>query len=93
MYGNENEVGEGLKEAFDSGIKREDIFVTSKLWNTYHRYVRTGMRRLHKSTLEIPPSSKHADALAANQKSALMRVSRDWAWITSTCTSSTGRYR
>ena len=37
MYGNENEVGEGLKEAFDSGVKREDIFVTSKLWNTYHR--------------------------------------------------------
>lgn len=37
VYGNENEVGDGLKEAFDSGIKREDIFVTSKLWNTYHR--------------------------------------------------------
>ena len=37
VYGNENEVGEGLKEAFDSGIKREDVFVTSKLWNTYHR--------------------------------------------------------
>lgn len=35
VYGNENEVGEGLKEAFDSGIKREDVFVTSKLWNTY----------------------------------------------------------
>ncbi|KXT03993.1 hypothetical protein AC578_9224 [Pseudocercospora eumusae] len=37
VYGNENEVGEGLKEAFDSGIKREDVFVTSKLWCTYHR--------------------------------------------------------
>ncbi|CAK4033562.1 D-galacturonate reductase-like [Lecanosticta acicola] len=37
VYGNESEVGEGLKEAFDSGIKREDVFVTSKLWNTYHR--------------------------------------------------------
>ena len=37
VYGNENEVGEGLKEAFDSGVKREDIFVTSKLWNTYPR--------------------------------------------------------
>ena len=30
VYGNENEVGEGLKEAFASGVKREDIFVTSK---------------------------------------------------------------
>jgi len=37
VYGNENEVGEGLKEAFASGIKREDVFVTSKLWCTYHR--------------------------------------------------------
>lgn len=37
VYGNENEVGQGLKEAFDAGVKREDIFVTSKLWNTYHR--------------------------------------------------------
>ena len=37
-YGNETEVGEGLKAAFDSGVcKREDVFVTSKLWNTYHR--------------------------------------------------------
>ncbi|KAH7386439.1 NADP-dependent oxidoreductase domain-containing protein [Cadophora sp. MPI-SDFR-AT-0126] len=38
-YGNEDEVGEGLKEAFASGIKREDIFVTTKLWSTYHSRV------------------------------------------------------
>ncbi|KAG9285569.1 hypothetical protein G9A89_006557 [Geosiphon pyriformis] len=36
-YGNEKEVGQGLQKAFDSGIvKREDIFVVSKLWNTFH---------------------------------------------------------
>lgn len=35
--GNEDEVGEALKEAFSTGIvKREDIFVTTKLWCTYH---------------------------------------------------------
>lgn len=34
-YANEIEVGEGLKEAFAAGVKREDIFVTSKLWGTY----------------------------------------------------------
>jgi glycerol 2-dehydrogenase (NADP+) len=37
VYGNENEVGQGLKAAFDSGIKREEVFVTSKLWCTFHR--------------------------------------------------------
>jgi D-xylose reductase len=36
-YGNEKEAGEGLKRAIDEGIvKREDVFVTSKLWNTFH---------------------------------------------------------
>ncbi|KAG8555076.1 hypothetical protein GDO81_017575 [Engystomops pustulosus] len=38
VYGNETEVGEGIKEglASDQGLKREDIFVTSKLWNNKH---------------------------------------------------------
>lgn len=29
VYGNEDEVGQGLAEGFKSGIKREDIFVTT----------------------------------------------------------------
>ena len=29
VYGNEDEVGEGLAEGFKSGIKREDVFVTT----------------------------------------------------------------
>ncbi|EKC97888.1 aldo-keto reductase [Trichosporon asahii var. asahii CBS 8904] len=33
VYGNENEVGQGIK---DSGVPRKDIFLTSKLWCTYH---------------------------------------------------------
>lgn len=33
MYGNEKEVGEALRE---SGLPREDVFVTSKLNNGYH---------------------------------------------------------
>jgi diketogulonate reductase-like aldo/keto reductase len=36
-YGNEKEVGQGIKRALDEGIvKREDLFVTTKLWNTFH---------------------------------------------------------
>ncbi|EDQ88220.1 uncharacterized protein MONBRDRAFT_32881 [Monosiga brevicollis MX1] len=37
VYGNEAEVGQGLKAAFDSGIAREDVFITSKLWNSVHK--------------------------------------------------------
>lgn len=38
VYGNEAEVGEALTECFGAGkaIAREDVFVTSKLWNTKH---------------------------------------------------------
>ncbi|PKH00531.1 aldo/keto reductase [Paraglaciecola sp. MB-3u-78] len=36
-YGNEVQVGEGIKRAIDDGLcTREDLWVTSKLWNTYH---------------------------------------------------------
>jgi aldehyde reductase len=37
-YLNEHEVGKALQAGFpDCGIAREDIFVTTKLWNTNHR--------------------------------------------------------
>ncbi|KAF8922008.1 NADP-dependent oxidoreductase domain-containing protein [Mucidula mucida] len=36
-YGNEKEAGEGVKRAIADGlVKREDLFITSKLWNTFH---------------------------------------------------------
>jgi len=36
-YGNEKEAGLGIKRAIDEGlVKRSDIFVTSKLWNSFH---------------------------------------------------------
>lgn len=38
IYGNEHEVGEALSAAISGGkVKREDLFVTSKLWNSKHR--------------------------------------------------------
>ncbi|KAF7586700.1 hypothetical protein BBP40_008417 [Aspergillus hancockii] len=39
-YQNEEEVGKGIKDALASGkVKREDLFVTTKLWCTYHSRV------------------------------------------------------
>jgi len=35
MYGNEEDVGAAIKE---SGVPREEIFVTTKLWNSDHGY-------------------------------------------------------
>jgi alcohol dehydrogenase (NADP+) len=35
IYGNQKEVGEGIKEGLRrTGLKREDLWVTSKLWNS-----------------------------------------------------------
>jgi alcohol dehydrogenase (NADP+) len=37
VYGNETKIGEVLTEVFDSGvIKREDMWITSKVWNDKH---------------------------------------------------------
>lgn len=37
-YENEIGVGKAIKEAIDKNIvKREDLFIVTKLWNTYHR--------------------------------------------------------
>jgi D-xylose reductase len=47
-YGNEPEVGAGLAKAFADGVcGRDETWVTSKLWNTYHdrRHVRLACER------------------------------------------------
>jgi len=37
-YNNEVEIGEALKRCFDEGVvKREELFIQSKLWNSNHR--------------------------------------------------------
>jgi diketogulonate reductase-like aldo/keto reductase len=37
-YGNEKEVGHGIARAIQDGLcTRDDLFITSKLWNTYHK--------------------------------------------------------
>lgn len=36
VYGNEHLIGPALAEAMRSGIRREDLWITSKLWNDKH---------------------------------------------------------
>ncbi len=39
-YHNEAEIGQMLKKLYDEGVvKREDLFITSKVWNDHHRCV------------------------------------------------------
>jgi aldehyde reductase len=59
-YRNEREVGEALQAGFTAaGITRENIFVTTKLWNTNHRPERVepafeaSMERLRISCLDL----------------------------------------
>lgn len=47
-YGNEAEVGAGIRAALEAGLcRREQLWVTSKLWNTYHarEHVRPAVER------------------------------------------------
>ena len=47
-YGNEAEVGVGLASVVQEGLcRRDDLWVTSKLWNTYHepKHVRAACER------------------------------------------------
>lgn len=56
IYGNEVSVGEGIIE---SGVKREDIFLTTKLWNDAHSYegaknaIETSLNNLQTDYLDL----------------------------------------
>jgi alcohol dehydrogenase (NADP+) len=59
-YRNEQQVGEALEAGLSmTGMKREDIFVTTKLWNSNHRPERVqpafeaSLRRLKLSYLDL----------------------------------------
>lgn len=43
-YGNEVQVGEGIKRAIADGLcTREELWITSKLWNTFHQKEHVGL--------------------------------------------------
>ena len=37
IYDNQDEVGRALKKVIPSVVKREELFITSKLWNSSHQ--------------------------------------------------------
>src|ERR1700686_3255747 len=56
IYENEREVGEGLRA---SGVKRDDVFVTTKIWTTHfapndlERSTRESLAKLHLSEVDL----------------------------------------
>jgi diketogulonate reductase-like aldo/keto reductase len=59
-YRNEKEVGDAMQEVFKAGkIKREDVFIATKLWNNNHRPERArhafeaSLKRLHLDYLDL----------------------------------------
>uniref|UniRef100_A0A5B7B6J2 Putative NADP-dependent D-sorbitol-6-phosphate dehydrogenase-like n=1 Tax=Davidia involucrata TaxID=16924 RepID=A0A5B7B6J2_DAVIN len=68
-YQNEAEVGEALAEAFQTGlVKREDLFITTKLWNSDHGHVleacKDSLKKLQLNYLDLylvhfPIATKH----------------------------------
>ncbi|KAJ8625590.1 hypothetical protein MRB53_034120 [Persea americana] len=80
LYGNEMEVGQALEEAFDGGLKREEVFLTSKVYCTMNSLkkiensVRFSLKSLGVSCLDLyllhwPDSSAFGDATDPPSKS------------------------
>ena len=44
-YENEAAIGEALQECMAAGVKREDLFITTKLWHTDKNDVEAGIKR------------------------------------------------
>ena len=85
MYDNEREVGEGLRA---SGIKRDEIFITTKVWQThlapreFERSTKESLARLRLTEVDLLlihwpnpriPLSETIDALCRMKRAGLTR--------------------
>ncbi|XP_026333799.1 aldo-keto reductase AKR2E4-like [Hyposmocoma kahamanoa] len=77
LYGNEVEIGQGIADVINRGlVKREDLFVTTKLWNDKHARdqvvpaLQESLSRLGLDYVDLylihSPESEKADGTSAN---------------------------
>lgn len=91
VYENEHEVGEGINAKINEGvIKREDVFVVNKVWNTSHRAdtlrpaLLHTLKQLNLSYLDLylihwPIAYKEGDNLFPNNAAGVLEYSdADW---------------
>ncbi|KAI5287036.1 H/ACA snoRNP pseudouridylase subunit [Ascosphaera acerosa] len=91
-YQNEKEVGEGLKQAFAAGLKREDVFVTTKLWCSYHKKAEEGLNQsladlgldyvdLYLVHWPVPLNPKGNHPLFPTREDGSRDVCQDWTHV------------
>ncbi|KAJ9115510.1 hypothetical protein QFC22_005268 [Naganishia vaughanmartiniae] len=89
-YGNENEVGEGIKA---SGVPRSEIFLVSKLWSTFHRNPTKGLQEsldklgtdyldLYLMHWPIPLNGENkSHPLVPTRENGARDLDEDWSYI------------
>ncbi len=92
IYGNEKEIGNALRFAFDTGlVSREEMFITSKLWNNFHAAedvepaVRKSLHDLQLDYLDLylihwPFAFKHPQAKSADDLISLEELPLEMTW-------------
>ncbi|XP_065834828.1 aldo-keto reductase family 1 member B1-like [Oscarella lobularis] len=90
-YGNQKEIGTALASMWKGGHKREDVFITSKLWNTRHDQPEESVKRtlsdLQLDYLDMylihfpeafPRGAKEEDIMSGKKQPASITIKKTW---------------